>query len=331
MCPLEVLPVNSRSPLSDHRSLLGAMTSRGIASEVTLRRAILGDPDRAIALERRICELSELYIDPAAGTFHEFIDAQVAITRDAQTYDARSTGASSNSVCASTLTEHAARLLGVNLQEIVPFDDEVDRTIIALTPYLRSEFVFARRAPHQQESEAMSIAVDRVPGLILGLRFMARLAVRAGMTNVTFQTVTGLLRRFNALIWCIAHAADVLVWRSGLMPFAMEARQKPFASRYVRIIRDLMPSRQQKRACALVDVLCRHAAWDGAERMAFIAYVGTHLPRLVAPRIETSLVEVRRPLQAKLQLRVLDLLPDDLFEQTCISLANSARKPGKGQ
>ena len=322
LCPLEVLTGDVRSAVSDHQSLLGAMTSHGIAAEIVQYRPILKNPDRAIGLERRIAELSERYIDPAAGTFQEFIDQQFAITRAELGHDGRVDG---NSFSASTLTEHAQRLLGVDLGETLPVDANVDRTIIALTPYLRSRFVFVRDG--NDRNEAPHAILDRVPALIVGVHLMARLAARAGMSTVTFQTVTGLLSRYNALIWCLAHAADVMVWRSGLKPFATRARQRPFATKYVRVIRDLMPSGQRKQARTLADVLCEHNVWDGAERMAFLSYAGGHLARLVVP-LDGALPgdKVARPLGATLQLRALEMLPDSLFERACIGIADLARK-----
>lgn len=328
LCPLEVMPYGTRSAESDHSLLLDAICSRGIASDVPGQQAVVPEVDSLVSFERRIMELSETYINPSAGTFEEFIDAQFAISSDELKRDALCDEASRpHEIHASTLIEHAVRLLGLDadLREVSSTSTAIDRTMIALTPYLRSQLVLVGERREQSKPDAMHVALDRVPGVVLGVRLMARLAELAGMSSVTFQTVARLSTNYAALLWCIAHAADVMVWPSGSMPLAVGARLRPFVTRYVRVMRDLLPSRQRKARRTLVEVLCEHNIWDGAERLAFLNFVGSHLARLVVPEHDALRgMKAERRVGLRLRRHMLNALPIDVLDQICLRMADRA-------
>lgn len=91
-------------------------------------------------------------------------------------------------------------------------------------------------------------------------------ACGTGMRSVTFQMVTRLLNTYGPLIWCLAHADDVVVWREGLTQLPNSPRSRPFLTQYVRVLRTLLPSRQRserrwRMCCAKAAFGTGRSAW----------------------------------------------------------------------
>jgi Fe-S-cluster containining protein len=284
LCPLEVAPGGCISPHSEHAKLLDAMASPGIAARVPECVPSHGEPDTVIELERRVVELAERF-DVRAG-YLAFVHEQLRLEELA------GGGWERHAVPNAQTTVEMARALGATGADGAPGDPALVRTMVAMTPFLRSRLLF--RDP--SAAHVPSLDRTRVPLAVLSLYLFAETARACGMQRVTFQTISKLAHDLDALAQLLANADAVMMWQRGapIDPAAFEGSELRMA--FIKLAKALLPAAQRRRRAPLGDLLLDHAPQDCLTRLLFLKVVATHLVgRLVPLQCERTPAYVARP------------------------------------
>lgn len=259
LCPLQVAPAGEESRLSSHDDLFETMAREGMDRFVFPGTGLIEDVTALFELERQVVELSEEYLD-TGGPLLAFLDDQSALARESL----RSAGGASVVVAedglgsAAVLARRAAEALGTSEAELQPFEADVRRSVVALTPALRSALVFYQTGgPRVREGGA--VGLDRVPAAVLAVAILAQLAKLAGMPGVTPQTVWSLFRVERALVWALAHLDAVPRWGGEALDdprfiAGQRAAEGPFGD----MAAALLPVRQRQERVRLIDLLREH-------------------------------------------------------------------------
>jgi hypothetical protein len=278
LCPLEILPGDDRSDNSGYEPLLAAMSAHGINSDVPEVAAIERDVSQLVALEARIVELSESRLQ-AAG-YAPFAAAQLAATSQAFGAPAGADATSGRDLEGLDLFRRLLyEVLGSGPAEAHERHPALVRTMVASTPFLRSQIVFPSR---KQDAGQSRVGLERVPHVLMVLHALAALAREAGMRDVTYQTVVRLFMDHRALLTLLAHIDCTMTWKPGVLIDLPFTRRPDFQSRYLRVARALLPGRQAPPSTLLGQVLCEHLPPDGLHRVEFL--------KLLAPRLSGRIV-----------------------------------------
>ena len=290
LCPLTVLPAGERSDASDHDQLLAAMSASGIGTHVPRTRAAEAALPELIALERRIVEWSEQ--DLRATRYAQNAAAQLALARLAggatgSAEDARERASEDVEEFLWTLYE----VLGVTQPIGADRDQALVRTMVGMTPSIRARLVFEQGAASEPGG------VERIPYLLLALHTLATLAREAGMAQVTYQSVMGLLDAYRPLLTLLASIDRVMVWRpEANVDFAM-ASDKALRPRYIGVAKALLPGAQRKAPVTLGKILTEHAVADGMARVLFLKSLAQRLQGQIVPfaGTPTAMTRLRQP------------------------------------
>jgi hypothetical protein len=151
------------------------------------------------------------------------------------------------------------------------------RTLIAATPYIRSNLILRESHRGEPSGTSMSFEHDRIPLAVLTVYLLADAARASGMREVTFQTVSKLANEYRDLVWLVCHADSVLTWTRGV-PVAMDRLEdNALRRRFFALARCLLPSQQAKARTTVGDLLRMHAPEDPLERAVFVKLVATQL------------------------------------------------------
>ena len=274
LCPLEVVAPGSYDHASRHDTLFEEMRRGGIGADVSEVRCLLGDAGAAIELERHIVEQSERCVND--DDYVAFADAQVAATAAAL----RDRGAWSGAATSGTLSAFVDRLATVlDIAPAATPDPALLRTMLASTPFLRSQLVFGGKA----HADGPDVGLDRVPHVLLALHTFVTLARDAGMRQITYQTIGGLFRQYRPLLAMLAYADCEMVWKPSAgvdWPFRQD---KSWEGRYLAIVKDLLPARRRSPHPVLGDILERHAAGAGVTRVMFLSQVANKIADRIVP------------------------------------------------
>jgi Fe-S-cluster containining protein len=276
LCPLAVLPAGERSDASDYDQLLAAMSGSGIGTHVPDTGLANAEIPALITLERRIVELSEQ--DLGATRYAQSAAAQLALTRLA--------GAPAGSPDA---TRDQARddvedflwtlyqVLGAAQPVRDDHDQALVRTMIGMTPSIRARLIFDQGAASEPDG------LERIPYLLLALHTLATFAREAGMAEVTYQSVMGLLDAYRPLLNLLASCDRIMVWKPGATLDFVMTQDKTLRSRYIGLAKALLPSAQRKAPATLGRILSEHAASDGMDRVMFLKILARRLQGLIEP------------------------------------------------
>lgn len=279
MCPINVAAMGTYDSKSSHRLLVDTMRTHGIGANIPTAESIIGDPALHIALERRIVDLSEMYLADGGGLC-QFVDAQMEATREAL----RQGGVNvvePRIASARTLLRLAAQALGVSeVERNLPCED-LRRVIIASTPLLRARLSFGNGM--QACADPVGF-LRRLPLAVLTTYAMARAAQLAGMRTITCQTVQNVLGTFRQLIWLLARLDAVLVLRSD-QPVALRLSEQRASVRraYVRVVKALLPREQRHARRRLSEILGDEGHLGEVERVMWLKTIA----KMLGDRVRT--------------------------------------------
>lgn len=271
LCPLEIRPFDDPSTMSDHEELFGSMALKGISASVTRCPASRGGTAHVLATERHLMALSEAHL--REGSYLAFTAAQLAVTAGES-----GDGMDWNGDVQRFTTE-VCRLLATAPPP--PGASAVARTLIAMTPYLRFHFILNESTTTDVPSKAL--AIGKVPYALLTLYIITECARSVGMTHVTFQTVTRLLKDFLPVLVLCASLDQVMTWRRRA-PVPVPRWERPaLQSSYVGIAKALLPSSQRKTPTRLGDLLRLHCPSDDMDRLLFLKDLARNVEGRITP------------------------------------------------
>jgi hypothetical protein len=277
LCPLSVVPPGDHDRLSDHQALLHGLVSQGVRAPVREVTAGIDDEEATVARERDALDATEGasgaddYLTCAKAQVHAVGLDQVATKKACQRM--------------TEMIEVSSDLLGTPAASMLGEDPQLVQTMIGVTPYLRSRFVFQDK--NADSSAALPIGFDQVPLSMLATYLLAESARRAGMQRVTFQTISKLSFAFDGLVRLIANLDAVLVWRRGAPIFVSQFESSDSRIAYARIVKSLMPRKQRRHPQRLGELLIEHAPRHLFERQLFVKEVAKCLAGKLRP-IDTS-------------------------------------------
>jgi Fe-S-cluster containining protein len=285
LCPLNVVPAGVADAQSTYSNLLNEMAASGIASDVPDCKIPAGvQAASVIMLEREIVRLSEVHAH--ALRYRDYFEAQVLATR-------RVAGEQHSTVKGdSTLAilERMARILGLAVETIDTADQHLARVTIAITPTLRSWAVFRPSSANA----ANDIPLGRLPHAMLATHVIAGLARSAGMKEITYQTITRLGRDFEPLLYVLAHADCPMQWMPGVMLDLRAPKDKWFATAFLRLSKDLLPSRQERARVTLGDLVSDACGpGDSLDRIVFLKALAKYLYGRLMPVDTPSPIQPR--------------------------------------
>ncbi|HEY7569071.1 MAG TPA: hypothetical protein VH762_15935 [Gemmatimonadaceae bacterium] len=167
-------------------------------------------------------------------------------------------------------------LTGMTRDASTETDNGLTRTLVAATPFLRSQLLLYPADPKQSGSW-FPIEVSQVPLALLSLYLFALSAQSAGMTRITFQTLAALESRFRPLLHTLVHTDSVMVWRKGVLIDGNGFEKPEQRLVYMRLAKALLPSVQRKRKATLGDLILEYSPSEPLERVLFIKRVSAKL------------------------------------------------------
>jgi len=278
LCPLEIVAADARSPLSRHDELRSTMAAIGIATHFRESPIAGGGVAALVALERRIVALCEEQLH--APRYLENAAEQLALTRLAA-------GAADSP---EAVRERARRELDAFLAQLYAVLDEppradvddpaVARSLIAMTPSVRAQLLFV------QGVAAAPGELERVPYFLLALHALVGFARDAGMPAISCQTVKEVYDAYTPLLRLLVNVDRVVAWLAGADADLAVTGNAALQASYLAVAKALLPSVQRRSPTKLGDVLRRHAAGDGLDRIVLL--------KLLARRMDGRLVPLDR-------------------------------------
>jgi len=262
LCPLQILSPNLVAERSNHSALLASMAAQGIGAPIPICSTSAGQANDVVAFEREVVELSERSL--MSADYRQFADRQTQLESggdSVRTDDTRS--------AVDRFVELSRELFDTPDANYLGRDEALVRTMIGMTPFLRSRFLFQHDNGATQSSGA---PLDRkhIPFALLGLYLFAESAHRAGMRTVTFQTISQLLSRLQPLVKMVAYLDVVVAWQRDVPIKVGEFASADLRMAFVRLAKGLMPAVQQKRARPLGHLLLEQAPVDPIQRVLFL-------------------------------------------------------------
>ena len=265
LCPLQILPADVKSTLSDHDQLLETMSLKGIATPVARANGPAGLADALVTREEHILDLSEVHLRD--GDYLAFAAAQL------------DTGAAPLDCEVDWNWE--IRRFANELRELLtippaPVDPSpVARVIIAMTPYLRSCLLLGGSST--DVSGPRHLPASRIPQALLVLSLIAESARSIGMREITFQTVIKLFNDFLPMICLLAHLDEILIWQHRAPIPIPTWNNREFLSGYISIGKALLASSQRANPTGFGDVLRMHSRFGGVDRFVFLKEIARQL------------------------------------------------------
>lgn len=299
LCPLRVVQAGASSHRSSHALLAKEMSRSGISTEVP--QAITLDPDPMITIQRERQMLHLVNDYARARRYREFFAAQVRVQG----------GPPPEPGSEERVLELICALLGTTTEVGDPDDPDLARVTIALTPYLRARVVFL---PANHSEVRFYASSDRAPHIALATHILAALALDAGLGAVTYQGIVKLIEDFGSLLLLLAHVDCQVHWGPSVMLDLPMPQHPAFEMAFLRVARDLLPSRQRRSPRILAEVVnAAMDAIDSDERVAFLKAVADRLAGRVVPvRSQDRKLNTRPSLRSMVQRWGLDHLGDQL-------------------
>jgi len=294
LCPLSIANSEIRSPESAYDGLLEEMLRRGISTRV--RHASTGGRDVAevVARERNVVELAERSLN--CGDYLTFAVAQMNLSRPA---DAHLEGVQNAAV--HSLVQLAHDLLGTPERATLGHEPDLVRTMIAMTPLLRSRLVF-----HETDGGAaargLPLPEDRLPHAMIAAYLFTEAASRAGTAPVTYQTISRMFPHFEVLLKVLAQADMHLTWQKDapidVAAFATSERRMQF----LRLAKALLPQAQRRNSRALGVLLRSYAPADPVQRVLFLKEAAQAINGKLVPLDSAS--RFRAPLRTRVKTAI---------------------------
>lgn len=320
LCPLRVAPDGGTAGASCHDNLFADMATQGVHAGIPAATGLVRDVSALVALERSIVSMSEEYLSAAA--YEAFVAAQCDATRDASIWNVCRTAPA---VPTREETWRWLRLvcevLGACPRPEYAEHPTLIRTMVASTPALRSLLVF--RQPDRMPGHSI-VPLERVPYVLLALHTLAALALEAGMTAVSYQTLMGLYRDHGPLLRMLAYVDCVMTWHpAGVVELAMDGGPDN-QRRYIRIIQAIMSTAAIPRS--LGRILCDNATQEQLDRSVFLRAVARRLADRLVPVSQES---DRRPTAREIKCAVQRWVLSRTNENLLIAVADRQRRSGR--
>lgn len=307
LCPLRVTPAGVSDALSDHRALFDGMSRSGISAVIAEGGAGTADTPAAIRLERRVAALADDCLD--RGDHRTFLAWQMALATQGATLQA-------SSIAIDHASAMQRELLGLATDVASVDDADLARTLIAITPALRSFVLFPRST--EVTPGAPSISADRLPLVMLGLWGVAGAARDAGLQEATIQSLLQMFRTFQPLLEVLAYADSPVCLARDAAVDAGEFKDIEGRIAFVKLLRALMPRHQLRRRAPLGALLLETAPRHPLARILFLKQMARLLGRNLAPldAVEASgrARSPRQRMRAAAQHLVLSYLPEQSLE-----------------
>lgn len=309
LCPLQIVSPNLVAERSNHTALLASLGAQGIGAPIASCSTRAGQANDVIAFEREVVELSERsLIDP---DYPQFVERQLQLespTSPVVTRDSR--------LALEQFIELSCELFDTPGSNRLGGDKALVQTMIGMTPFLRSRFLFQEDTGAKQWS-GVPLERQRIPFAILGLYLFSESARRAGMRAVTFQTISQLLSRLQPLVKIVAYLDVVVAWQRDVPIKVAEFASADLRMAFVRLAKSLMPAVQQKRARPLGRLLLEQAPVDPIQRLLFLKEAAKCLAGRLVPIELEPITRYSAGLGTKLRGRVhrwtLSNLSDDVL------------------
>jgi hypothetical protein len=159
------------------------------------------------------------------------------------------------------------RVLGLS-EGVTSIDSEtLARVMVATTPYLRSILAF----PAERSGAFVNhLTLECIPRLMVALHTMMALALDAGMTEITFQSVSAVFGRDRRLLGLLALLDRGVSWHSDIAAPLEFPGDSETRARYLRILRRLVRGGRAADGAALGEILCEHLPDEGLDRVVFL-------------------------------------------------------------
>lgn len=294
LCPLTTAPPGTASACSDYSAIMNAMRSRGIAAHVPKCSFSGGDSaGEDVATERQIVSLSEQFLEHS--DYFDFVRAQLTVNASS-TDGALADDSERDLDCVLRLLRD---LFDIPSYPEQGSDPELVRTMTALTPYLRSEFVFHdlhNRRPHNY----LPLEPAKVPLAMACIFLFARAARHAGMKSVTLQTIAKIAKDLRPLAALLPYAGSVMAWRGGV-PIELAGFGEPeLRTAFFKLAKALLPSSQRRHPMTLGDAFREYAPADTVTRILFAKGAARHLAGSLVPLGQEALVRRDVPMRERL-------------------------------
>lgn len=239
----------------------------------------------AVELERSIVELSERHLHD--DSYEHFAAEQLAAT-----VESRDPSADRVLMLASCKGE--VRQFRRSLHDVLGTrDPEPDGqlgslipTLVAITPALRADVLFRPPAP----TAKATLDVDNLPYALLALEVLARLAVAAGVRDVTYQTLSRMFQEHRTLLSLLARLNSTVVWDSARIVDLNFGTDHASSVRFMSLTKALLPGAQQRTPVPLAELLVRYLPADDIERITFLRQLARRLAGTI-----TTLEKHREP------------------------------------
>lgn len=320
LCPLQILPGGEYDEKSNYEQLLATMRAHGISAEIPQVESLNLGVATHLSVERAIVGLSEQYLE--SGDYVPFVVAQICAERDSVDTADRATSREPAEEMVDRFRHRLTQVLGASPAAANRGDLVLVRTLVATTPFLRSELVFPRKANALQPATAESA---QVPFILLALHSIAAFAREAGMREITYQVITRLFADHRALLTMLGYLDRPVVWKPGEMIDVSVKGRTDFHSRYLAIARALVPRKARYLERPLGQILVETIDYDGLDRVAFLKYLaGRLIGRIISADAGVGTRNVRWRFRPALQRWAFD----NLSPETLTSIAAGRPKPG---
>lgn len=301
LCPLQVCR-ESQGSCSDHDNLYREMAAFGIHSAVPETVASTGDVEGTIRRELRIRAAAESLL--AAPTYRECAVEQLRATiSDEQAWNPEAVRYSIEK------HEHCLfQVLGVKATPEAMSNESLTTAMIAITPVIRAELLFLTKGNGHPLQPL--VPLSRIPYLLLTLNAFGALAIDAGMRSISYQTLTALFIKSQALLAMLACVDLHVRWQPSSMAVWPLKHDSEFEAGYLRVIRPLM---RDASTATLGELLAENAPTDVLKRTLFLGHVARALFGRVSSAPERSFKDRWRP-RAVLQRAALQHLSISLLE-----------------
>lgn len=157
------------------------------------------------------------------------------------------------------------KILGVDGPFAADVPASVTRVLVAVTPALRSEVLFADRG-----IDECRLSADMLPRLLIAVWVIAGLAHHAGMQELTYQSMLRIVRNNSSLLEFLMYADSPVVWRrSAVVPIPPTHDQR-LQQCYFALVRALLSNGRSGDARSLADVVSDVPLGEGLARVTML-------------------------------------------------------------
>ena len=257
LCPLRATDPKERSERSQHDLLFATMAAAGIGIEIPRRQPADVGAGPFLELELAVAEEAERRAD-LAGDYLSFALTQASLT---DTIFPPQEGTRRSEV--AVLRGALADTLGVSPSRQYLEEPDLNRICVIATTALRLELAL-------QSDTGLRLPVSHLSSALLAMHFLAALALEAGLSRVTYQSLMQMLRERRSLIAFLAFLdSPVLLRVDRNIPWPVPG-PTTWQSAYLELAKGLLHNASRP----LWQILAETVPFEGVERVAFLSEAG---------------------------------------------------------